>query len=179
MILAIPTPQVGTAALRRPRRRAQRQAPEIESQGACLSPFVPPCRAGGIAARCPYHFTQRLASEFGFKPPFLLALPSISCWSWLGKFDLFPKASAQGKSAFRFKSRQRSPHRIPPGCWDRPKMKNILTRMPQWIRSSRCDAPAPYPARKIFSQASVPAPFLTPAERRRGHRSAVELSRHR
>lgn len=47
--------------------------------------------------------------------------------------------------------------------------------MPQWIGSSRCDAPAPHPARKGLVRASVPAPFLTPAERRRGHRSALTL----
>ncbi len=52
-VFAVPTPQVGIAALRRPQRRAQRQAPEIESQGACLIPMRSALPGGGIAARCP------------------------------------------------------------------------------------------------------------------------------
>ena len=52
-VLAVPTAQVGIAALRRPWRRAQRQAPEIESQCECLIPVRSALPGGGIAARCP------------------------------------------------------------------------------------------------------------------------------
>ena len=45
---------VGIAALRRPRRRAQRQAPKNESHSECLIPVRSALPGGGIAARCPY-----------------------------------------------------------------------------------------------------------------------------
>jgi hypothetical protein len=45
--------KVGIAALRRPRRRAQRQAPENASQGECFIPVRSALSGGGIAARCP------------------------------------------------------------------------------------------------------------------------------
>ena len=61
MILAVPTPQVGIAALRRPRRRAQRQALEKESHSECLIPVRSALPGGGIAARCRYPFRR---SEF-------------------------------------------------------------------------------------------------------------------
>ena len=51
--------------------------------------------------------------------------------------------------------------------------------MPKWAGASRCDAPAPHPARKGLVRASVPAPFLTPAERGRGQHSAPILPRGR
>jgi hypothetical protein len=47
------TPQVGIAALRRPRRRAQRQATENESHSECLISIRSALPGGGIAARCP------------------------------------------------------------------------------------------------------------------------------
>ena len=46
---------------------------------------------------------------------------------------------------------------------------------PQWAGASRSDAPAPDKARKGLLRASVSAPFLTPAERGRGQRSALTL----
>jgi hypothetical protein len=57
---------VGTGALRRPRRRAQRQATPTRSRG---------WNAGGdIAARCPYHRGQcQDAPSLPCSPRFLLA----------------------------------------------------------------------------------------------------------
>ena len=84
-----PNSEVGRdGALRRPRRRAQRQATErVNSVTKVSNDSLRPLNAGGdSAARCPYHFRSEPTFEFGLKgskgereregiPPFPLSRP--------------------------------------------------------------------------------------------------------